>query len=111
MQVRPGAHAGAAGEPELLPLNNRLPDGHAQNGPMRIERLEPVTHVDEDDIAVAVEARGIPDRRYPAGARSDDVERAQGADVDPCMPLRPVVAEPARDDPVRRPLEDETGPR
>src|SRR3954447_1510450 len=98
--MRPGAHAGTARESQLLPLKNRLSDVHADNRQMGVEGLEAAAHVDEDDVAVAVEALRVPDRRDPAGAGGGDLERAQGADVDPCMPLEAVVAEPARDDPV-----------
>ena len=68
-----------------------------------------MAHVDEHDVAVAVESRRVPDRLDDAGRGGVDVERTQRADVDAGMPLGAVVAEPARDRSVGGP--DSESPR
>src|SRR3954462_7863944 len=103
--MRAGTHAGAAGETELLPFDDRVADVHADDGEVGVERSEPVAHVDEHHVAVTLEALRVPGRCDPAGTRCGDVERAQRADVDSGMPLGTVVAVPARNDPARGPLQ------
>src|SRR5260370_1425846 len=107
MQMRAGAVPRAAGEAEPLPGRDLLADRDTDLRQVRVERFEPLTEVDEHDVAVALERRRVADRLDDAGRSGGDVERAQRPDVDAGMPLGPVVAEAARDRSAGGPLERE----
>src|SRR6185436_9088100 len=103
VQVRPGARARAAGRADPLTGPDLVADADAGPREVRVERHVAAAERDLDERPVALEPARRPDRDHAAGLRGAHGERAQDADVDPGVPAAAVVAERARDGPLRRP--------
>src|SRR5579862_5137416 len=88
MQMDPGAVPRTAGDAEQLAPRHLLSDTHLLRGEVRVQRDDLRRHLDEDDVAVALEAGCVPDCHDFPGRRRPDVERAEHADVEPVVVRR-----------------------